>query len=362
MNILVITDLYPISENEKNTPKTIYNFVQEWKKLGHSVKVIKPNFIFNSFLRSKPFYKTKIYGDVENINYFLPFWGNIKNKMKSDINEFDAVIAHMPSGIIFANKLKLDIPLITGVHVSDIEVLTNPIYSIYFKREMEKAYKKASKIACRSEVLKRKFLKLYPEYESKTFVAYSGTEIEPIRRNWQNKDKYRIITCANLIKRKNIDKVIDACAEIKNVELIVIGDGKEMNRLKNLASKNPQITFSGHLSHKSVIEEMKRADIFILPSINETFGMVYLEAMACGCITIGLENDGIDGILKNGENGYLCNLDNIKETIENIILSNTQNQILENSYKTIKNYTNKNAGINYLEKSCLNINQQQKKL
>ena len=85
-------------------------------------------------MRKKPFYKSDIYGNVENINYFLPFIGNIKNKIKTEFTP-DIVIAHMPSGVIFANKLKL--PFVAGVHVSDLEVLTNPIYSIYFKTELE---------------------------------------------------------------------------------------------------------------------------------------------------------------------------------------------------------------------------------
>ena len=58
MKILVITDLYPIKSDEKFTPKTIQNFVQGWEKLGHEVRVIKPNFLLNSFIRKKPFYKS----------------------------------------------------------------------------------------------------------------------------------------------------------------------------------------------------------------------------------------------------------------------------------------------------------------
>ena len=133
MKILVITDLYPIKDEEKFTPKTIKNFVEAWENLGHEIRIIKPNFLFNSFLRKKPFYKSGIYGNVENINYFLPFVGNIKNKIKTKF-EPDIVIAHMPSGLIFANKL--DLPFVAGVHVSDLEVLSNPIYSIYFKSEL----------------------------------------------------------------------------------------------------------------------------------------------------------------------------------------------------------------------------------
>ena len=49
MKILVITDLYPIKEDEKFTPRTIESFVKGWKNLGHEVRVIKPNFLLNSF-------------------------------------------------------------------------------------------------------------------------------------------------------------------------------------------------------------------------------------------------------------------------------------------------------------------------
>ena len=344
MKILVITDLYPVSENEVKTPKTIYNFVQSWKNQGHEVKILKPNFLLNSFLRQKPYYKNGIYGDVENVNYFLPFIGNLKNKIQTDLSA-DIIIAHMPSGIITANKLGLKFA--AAVHCSDLEVLKNPIYSIYFKNELLKAYKNATKIACRSNVLYKEFLNKFPCYKEKTFVAYSGIEESIItKKNWENKKHYKVLTCANLIKRKNIDKVIEACSNIDNIELTVIGDGTEKNKLKSMSDK---VTFTGQIPHKSVINYMKDADIFILPSEHETFGLVYLEAMASGCITVGLKNDGIDGIIIDNYNGFLCDKFNIKDTIINIINSNNQNQILENCYKTILDYTNEKAAKNYLD-------------
>ena len=108
--------------------------------------------------------------------------------------------------------------------------------------------------------------------------------------------------------------------------------------------------FTGYLPNDEVIKNMRESDIFILPSENETFGMVYLEAMASGCITVCLKNDGIDGIINDGENGYLIDSDNVKETLNRIISADNQDLILENTYKTILNYTKENAAKNYLEK------------
>lgn len=345
MKILVITDLYPIREDEPFTPRTIYDFVQEWKNQGHEVRIIKPNFILNSILRRKPFYKSKIYGEVENINYWLPFCGKILNKCKTlKYYNPDLVIAHMPSGIIFANKIGLEFS--AAVHCSDIEVLTNPLYGIYFKKELEKGYKNSKKIACRSDVLKNKFLKLYPEYKDKTFTAFSGIKFEPVKKEWQNNSKIKIVTCAQLIKRKNIDKVINACSELENVELTVIGAGKEKTYLEKLS---PKTIFTGQLPHKNVLEIMKKSDIFVLPSQNETFGMVYLEAMGCGCITICAKNDGIDGIIEDGVNGFLTTPSTVKETLLKIINLPDKNEILRNTYSTILNYTGKKAAQNYLD-------------
>ena len=336
MKILVITDLYPIKDSEINTPRTIADFAKGWKLAGHEVKIIKPNFLFNAILRKKPIYKSNIYGDIENINYIFPFWGNIKNKIKRDFTP-DIIIAHMPSGILFANKLGL--PFVAGVHISDLEVLTNPLYSFYFKNALEAGYKNATKIACRSYAIKNKFLKLYPQYEYKTFVCYSGIDKNLIiKRDWKNRKK--VLTCANLIKRKHIEKVIFACDNL-NVELKIIGDGKEFQHLKKISNKP---IFTGHLTREKVFEAMREADIFALPSINETFGMVYLEAMASGCITVCTQDDGISGIIKDGFNGYFWN-DNIIETIIN---SSNQAYILQNSYNTILNFTQEKACEHYL--------------
>ena len=297
MKILFVTDLYPINTGEDTTPKTLHNFVIEWIKSGHQVDVIKPNFIFNSFLRGKHFYQTGFYEyesvRIFNVNYFTPFLfdvtgklANVKNQANSilswiasafyfvklramtfrkkkfdfaslrggakgadaaiQIEDYDVIVAHMPSGIIFANKLaeKYNKPLVCGVHSSDIEVLTSPIYSIYFKSQLTQGYKSAKKIACRSFVLQKKIGEILPDLAPKTFVASSGVkEVRLINNNAQPKPvllpssplALKVIICANFIKRKNIDKLILAVQDIENVELKIIGAGKEEKALKNIA-------------------------------------------------------------------------------------------------------------------------------
>lgn len=350
MNILFITDLYPVKNNEPTTPRTLSDFVSEWKKQGHKVDVIKPNFILNSFLRGKPFYKTDKYNDIFNINYWTPFWFNVSKKLP-DLNKYDIIIAHMPSGILLADKLKL--PFIAGVHNSDLDILTKPLYKFHFKKRLETALKNAKAIACRSFVIKNKLLKLYPEFQTKTFVAPSGIDEKIIKNeNFSKKlnSPIKVLTCAHFKKRKNIDKVINACKGLESFELTVIGDGKERKTLEKI---DKSTTFLGRLPHNEVLEKMRESDIFVLPSIGETFGMVYLEAIASGCITICTINDGIDGIIQNGINGFLVepNSKSVKETLLNIknLTPEELNCIRTNSFHTIQMYTSALCAEEYLQ-------------
>lgn len=354
MKILLITDLYPVTAGEVTTPRTLLNFVKEWEKAGHEVKVIKPNFLFNSFVRGKKYYKTGWYGNVFNVNYFLPFVGNIKNKLKEFYTEEfepDAVIAHMPSGILFANKLGL--PFVAGVHCSDIEVLTKPLYSIYFRGALSKALKNSSGISCRSFVLKDKLLNLFPEFGQKCFTAPSGVEgsfIINSEKSLNPAQKFKVVTCANFKKRKNIDKVILALKGLDGFELTVIGDGSIKKKLEKL---NTKVKFLGRLPAENVLKVMREQDIFILPSVGETFGMVYLEAMASGCITVCAKNEAVDGIIKNEINGFTVNPDvnEIRSFFQSLQLldGETLTKIRQNSLETVKEYTQSACAKSYLD-------------
>lgn len=356
MKILMITDLYPVKEDELNTPKTLYNFVQSWICQGHKVDVIKPNFILNSFLRKKPYYKTGWYGNVYNVNYFTPFWFNVKNKLRDiDFTKYDKIFAHMPSGEIFA--LHLGVDFVAGVHSSDFEILSNPIYGLYFKSELKKVYKKAASIACRSHALKEKFIREFPLYANKTFVALSGVDIPS--NNAEEKPRYidnvktehkRVLTCANLIKRKNVDKLIEACANIEGLDLTVIGDGQEKSKLMRMSS---DVVFLGRLSQDRVFERMRASDIFVLPSVKETFGLVYLEAMACGCVTVGIKGEGIDGIIEDGVNGFLCEVDELESKLREISQRDDLKEIAARAVETAKKYTNESCAKSYLDSTVI---------
>ena len=90
-------------------------------------------------------------------------------------------------------------------------------------------------------------------------------------------------------------------------------------------------------------------------SKGEAYGLVYLEAMSRGCITIGSINEGIDGVIVDGFNGFLAKAGDSKSlsnTISKISqLSNTEiRTIQQNAINTSRKYTDETTSLDYLNK------------
>ncbi len=372
MKILFITDLYPI-KNE-NVSRALSYIVREWKAQGHYVEVIRSNFIFNSIIRGRKIKKEAVYDEkgikIYNLNFFTPFLFNVYNKLPKDfsLKNYDVVISHMPCGALLAQKLlkKDKIKYIYGLHASDIVVLSDLKYSFYFKNKLKQALIMADKIAARSPVLQNKIEKIMPQIQDKTFVAYSGINDLIIDKQLISKpfddEKVKLVTAASLIKRKNIDIIIKALPFLnnKNISLTIIGDGKEKRHLIKLAEKLnvlQYIKFTGKISRDCVFEYLAKSDIFILLSDNETFGLVYLEAMLTDNIVIAKKNDGIDGILLNNQNAFLIDADSneLAKCINKILLMKDTDieRIRQNATDTIKQLNLSSAAESYIR----NINE-----
>ncbi len=363
MKILFVTDLYPIGD--ENIAKALFYFVQEWQKQGHTVEVIRPNFVLNTILRGRKIKKEKIYFEnntkIYNLNFNTPFLFDAYNKLPKDfsLKNYDVLISHMPCGALMAQKLleKEKIKYICAVHASDIVVLKSLKY-LPFRSKLKTTYKNADKISARSPILKEKIEEIIKEAKNKTFVAYSGIEEKNILQNIKliNKHKIELITVSSLIKRKNIDIIIKTLSMTDNrYHLTIIGDGIQRKNLEKLTKKlkiNNKVTFTGKLKRDSVFEYLKKSDIFILLSKNETFGLSYLEAMAANNIVIARINDGIDGIITNDENGFLINEkpNELKKCLDKILLMNDSEieQLKQKTAITIKNLTADKAAENYI--------------
>jgi glycosyltransferase involved in cell wall biosynthesis len=103
-----------------------------------------------------------------------------------------------------------------------------------------------------------------------------------------------LVTVAHLVERKRHADVIAALARLGGryplLRYVVVGEGPERERLLTLAASlgvADRVTFTGQLPHQQAVGVAQSATLFVLPSVDEAFGVAYLEAMAAGVPVIG---------------------------------------------------------------------------
>lgn len=133
-------------------------------------------------------------------------------------------------------------------------------------------------------------------------------EYDPIQHN-----KFTFVTCCRLSKRKAIDILIKAFALVEDSYLNIIGDGPELANLKNLAEElglSERVCFISETGHEMLGKKLNECDCFVLPSRAETFGVVYIEAMACGLPVIATRCGGPEEFV-NEANGIIVDIDDV---------------------------------------------------
>ena len=190
--------------------------------------------------------------------------------------------------------------------------------------------------------------KVYLHFKAEPFVAASGIPDRFIERLNEENTKFfenpiSIISAGRLVEYKMIDVALAAAAKAfdgTDFDFVVAGDGPMKAKLQNYIDTNNQ--------------QKHASQVFVLISKHETFGLVYLEAMLQGCIVIASKFGGVDGIIRDGKNGFLCEEGNEQELIEifNRIkgLSKGEKQKLsQNAVTTAKHFSEYDVAKRYLK-------------
>ncbi len=153
-------------------------------------------------------------------------------------------------------------------------------------------------------------------------IITSGIDFGKIDKVGASGEESDVIFAGRLIKEKNVDVLIKAVELVKkkilDVKCMIIGEGPEKNELVKLAydlGLENNIEFKGFLEdHSEVISYMKSSKVFVLPSTREGFGIVVLEANACGLpvITANHKMNAACDFITNGENGFICGLSEVE--------------------------------------------------
>ncbi|MBW4488026.1 MAG: glycosyltransferase [Trichocoleus desertorum ATA4-8-CV12] len=145
-----------------------------------------------------------------------------------------------------------------------------------------------------------------------------------------------ILTVARLSRAeryKGYDKILEALPIIRqsipNVHYVLVGKGDDRPRVEKLITQlglQDCVTLTGFVSDQELCDHYNLCDVFAMPSKGEGFGIVYLEALACGKPTLGGNQDGAIDALCQGELGALVDPDDAVQIAHTIV------QLLEQTY------------------------------
>jgi hypothetical protein len=384
MKVLVISHMYPSTFN-----KVAGIFVHEQAKalinLGLEVKVVSPvpwvPFPVNIISKKwKQISMIPRYENIENIHIFYPRYISFPKSMFFELSgermhkgiktlikniykdyKFDLIHAHvaLPDGYAAMKLLKdYHIPYVVTIHGQDfyLTINKNNKCKVFVKEVLENA----EKIIVVSNELKKIAVKNFGD-NKKIRVIGNGIPINNIinmkNSDYKSKMKKKILLSVSyLIKRKGIEYNLKAFRRLTdkypNLIYQIIGEGIERKNLEILSKElgiSDKVEFLGILSHEDVMKKMSEADIFSLPSWNEAFGVVYIEAMANGKPVIGCKGEGIEDFVEDKKTGLLVQPKNVDSLVEAIdyLLSNPDKakEIGERARKLVlDNYTwEKNA-------------------
>ena len=161
-------------------------------------------------------------------------------------------------------------------------------------------------------------------------IVPNGVDLEEINAAPPANDGSDVIFAGRLIKEKNVHLLIKSIGLIKddipNISCFIIGDGPERTSLEKLVQDlglEENIHFLGFLARsEDVFSHMKSSKVFTLPSTREGFGIVVVEANACGLpvVTVRHPKNAASDLIIDGKNGFLCEL-NEEDMAEKITMA-----------------------------------------
>jgi glycosyltransferase involved in cell wall biosynthesis len=139
-------------------------------------------------------------------------------------------------------------------------------------------------------------------YNRDSIVIYPPVDVHLFECISDKEDFY--LTASRMVSYKRIDVIVDAFSVMPDKKLVVIGDGPEMKKIKFKAGKNVEIL--GYQAFTSLKSYMQRAKAFIFAA-EEDFGIIAVEAMACGTPVIAFNKGGASETVSDNNTGILFN-------------------------------------------------------
>ena len=281
---------------------------------------------------------------------------SMRHKVKLDgVDLVHAGSLFSDGGLAYNIYKRYGIPYIVAIRSTDVDDFLSKAPHTWLSGK--RILLGASKIVFISPSLEKRFRNhrfittFFSKIEKKIVIQPNGIDdywIENVNRE-PLKNNHQILYVGTFLRRKNPLLLISAVLELEkrypDIVLNLIGStGEDEDAVLKFASKyKDKICYHGRIYKKDeLMTHYRKNSLFVLPSVSETFGLVYLEALSQNLPVVYTKGDGIDGLLSesNGVGMPSPSLDNIKNAIAAIIDERNS-------------YTNKNIDFNQFRWSAI---------
>lgn len=318
-------------------------------KRGHDVHFITSNTPFRIHFQMPNITVHQVDVNQYSVFQYPPYDITLATKIAEVINVYDLDILHMHyavphaiCGILGRQIARKDVKIVTTLHGTDITVLG---YDSTLKEAIKFGIEESDIVTSVSNSLTHETYEIIgPDKEIQTvynFINESDFQNKSnpyLRQCYGISDNEKVIVhVSNFRKVKRIQDVIKTFKGILNeipAKLVLIGDGPELSKMRDYAkSLNicDNVLFLGKQERVAPLYQM--ADLFLLMSEKESFGLVLLEAMHSGVVCIGTTAGGIKEVIKHGETGYIVDIGDTKKASQYAIDLLT-NEVLYKQFQT----------------------------
>ncbi|MEC8759054.1 MAG: N-acetyl-alpha-D-glucosaminyl L-malate synthase BshA [Bacteroidota bacterium] len=241
----------------------------------------------------------------------------VVRQQKLDLLHVHYAIPHASSAYTAKQILKdggIHLPVITTLHGTDITLLGK---DPSFEPVISFAINQSDAVTAVSSSLRSDTYKLFGINRDieviPNFICpghFDGLGSEHDRSEFATEGEALVCHVSNFRSVKRVEDVVRAfalLAEERPARLLMVGDGPDRPAAERLARDlgvTDRITFLGKL--KNPLEALALADLFLLPSESESFGLAALEAMACGVPVVATEAGGLPEVIRHGVSGMLA--------------------------------------------------------
>ena len=290
----------------------------------------------NKILLEKKVFAPNCFSGIDRLFFYRKekkIFQTLISEYRDEIKTINIVHAHtlFSNGYIaYLMNKNFNIPYIVAVRNTDINIFFK--YRRNLRNIGIEIMKNASEIVFLSNVSKKEVFCKYIDRKdeesllNKTMVIPNGVNDFWIKNRVKskknvNKNEYRLIYVGEINRNKNVRATILACkkliADNKHVRLTVVGKCANA-RFRRMLNED-FIEYNKYCTQEELINYYRNSDLFIMPSIKESFGVVYAEALTQGLPVIYTKGQGFDGQFQNGEVGFGVNCKDINE-IKNMIM------------------------------------------